>query len=164
MVEDLDAPAELEAGVKNLLDALDGNIQYSFPILDDPLYAAVSLLMGNDFKLFEFKGSATTAHADAPDGDFDLPIGISVGLGRLLTLDAEIGAGYDTYGIRKFLDFGNPTYILDGFYLEDDTHFAMTGTIGAYAGINWADVFEAGVTGGIYAIVRNEHERPRPGW
>ena len=70
MVDNLNAPAELEDGVKNLLDAFAGSIQYSFPILDDPVYAAVNLLMGNDFKLFELKGLASTEHADAPKFEF----------------------------------------------------------------------------------------------
>jgi Ca2+-binding RTX toxin-like protein len=155
MVDDLNVPDELEpfkTGVKNLLDKLgDPGFEYSFPVVDDPLFAAVSLVMGNDFKLFEFTGSASTENADAPTGDFDLPIGISVGLGGYITFDASVDAGFDTYGVRTFLNSGNPTDILDGFYLEDTTHFEMTGTIAAYAGVNWANVFEAGVSGGVYA-------------
>lgn len=36
-----------------------------------------------------------------------------------LTATADLGFGYDTYGIRKSIDTGNPLYALDGFYVMD---------------------------------------------
>lgn len=73
----------------------------------------------------------------------------------------EIGFGYDTYGIQKFIssEDKNALDLLDGFYVidfdeagNDRNELELTGEIFAGASINLLMV-EAGVRGGIYATI-----------
>ncbi|NEQ95341.1 MAG: DUF4347 domain-containing protein [Cyanothece sp. SIO2G6] len=68
---------------------------------------------------------------------------------------ADLGFGFDTYGIRQSIDTGNPFYTLDGFYLMDfdmegneKPEFELDGYIGLRGSIDVA-VVEAGVEGRI---------------
>lgn len=78
-------------------------------------------------------------------------------------IDAHIGVGYDTHGLAEAIaplyqghDF-DVSKVLDGFYIDANTHFHIDGTVGALPGIGLdgpiAAEFEVGgtVTTGVTA-------------
>ncbi len=153
-VEESDLPSGVKDGVVNLIERLQNGFNYYFPVLDDPVTVAVGLLMGKDVDLFKFDGQAIVTQAIAADLSFTLPFGLELGFGGGIGIDAVVHAGFDTWGLRKFLQSPtpDPLDILEGFYLTEDTHIEITGTISAHAGLDTM-FFDAGVEGGVYASI-----------
>jgi Ca2+-binding RTX toxin-like protein len=136
---------------------------FSFPLLDNPTQA-LGLLMGRDAVLVAY---------DMPPLEFEFeysqffsiwgPLGVSIN--GELEINIDFGFGYDTYGIRNFIegDFRNPLALFDGFYVSD-TDLA-TGEFGTdvpeltFEGGLWAaaeinlGVARAGVGGGLFAEI-----------
>lgn len=136
---------------------------FSFPLLDNPTQA-LGLLMGRDAVLVAY---------DMPPLEFEFeysqffsiwgPLGVSIN--GELAIDIDFGFGYDTYGIRNFVegDFKNPLALFDGFYISD-TDLA-TGEFGTdvpeltFEGGLWAaaeinlGLARAGVGGGLFAEI-----------
>lgn len=82
-----------------------------------------------------------------------LPITVDVRAIGKLSAVADLGFGYDTYGIRQYLNTGYEGYIFDGFYLKDwdqngrdKPEFEFTSTLGIKAGLS-AGVAEVGLKG-----------------
>lgn len=84
----------------------------------------MNLLTGGDATLFTYEMPLLEFKAD-----FSVPL-IRVPIGPVvLGVDAfggfraavDLAFGYDTYGIRKAIETGNPLYAFDGFYVSDFT-------------------------------------------
>ncbi len=132
-----------------------------FPILTDPK-KAFNLLLGKDVELFTY---------DLPKLEFSLkydspfipivgPLGVRIGGNIGAALD--LAFGYDTYGLRQFIDTKKGADIFNGFYVSDRANADGTGAdvpevtlnagLEASAELN-AVIVSAGVGGGIYANI-----------
>jgi Ca2+-binding RTX toxin-like protein len=132
-----------------------------FPILTDPK-KAFNLLLGKDVELFTY---------DLPKLEFNLeyespfipivgPLGVRIGGNIGAALD--LAFGYDTYGLRQFIDTKKAGDIFNGFYVSDTENPDGTGAdvpevtlnagLEASAELN-AVIVSAGVGGGIYANI-----------
>jgi Ca2+-binding RTX toxin-like protein len=132
-----------------------------FPILTDPK-KAFNLLLGKDVELFTY---------DLPKLEFNLeyespfipivgPLGVRIGGNIGAALD--LAFGYDTYGLRQFIDTKKGADIFNGFYVSDRANPDGTGAdvpevtlnagLEASAELN-AVIVSAGVGGGIYANI-----------
>jgi Ca2+-binding RTX toxin-like protein len=149
-----------------------GDRGFSFPLFDNPSQIFY-LLLGkqSDLALVEYR---------LPVLDFSFeysqffpifgPLGVSIFGTVGLTID--MGFGYDTRGIREFIDSKatHPELLVDGFYLTDlDTsgndvpELTFYGGIGAAAELNLG-IAEAGVAGGIGVEVDfNLHDNDQDG-
>ncbi|MGA8048966.1 MAG: LEPR-XLL domain-containing protein, partial [Burkholderiales bacterium] len=149
----------------------DKDSGFSFPLLKDPKQI-LYLLMGknSDIGLVEYR---------MPKLDFEFdysqffpifgPLGVSITGTVGLTID--FGFGYDTRGIREFVDSKgtHPELLVDGFYLTDlDTkgndipELTLFGGIAAAAELNLG-IAQAGVAGGIgvevdFNLHDNDHD------
>ena len=132
---------------------------FSLPIWDNP-GSAIGLLFGKDVVLvaydmeplvFEFEWSQFFSIFG--------PLGVSINAGIGVTID--LAFGYDTYGIRRFVegDFRNPLLLFEGFYISDTDlptgdfgtdvpELVVSGEVSAAAELNLG-VARAGVAGGI---------------
>ncbi|WP_416671882.1 hypothetical protein [Egbenema bharatensis] len=86
---------------------------------------------------------------------YGIPKIASIDINAILRLSAmaDLGFGYDTYGIRKAIDTGNPLYSLDGFFIMDwdmkgneKPEFRFKGSIGLQGSLN-ALIAEIGAEG-----------------
>jgi len=149
-----------------------GDRGFSFPLFDHP-EQIFNLLLGqkSDLALVEYR---------LPVLDFSFeysqffpifgPLGVSIFGTVGLTID--MGFGYDTRGIREFIDSKatHPELLVDGFYLtdldksgNDIPELTFFGGIGAAAELNLG-IAEAGVAGGIGVEVDfNLHDNDRDG-
>ncbi|MGK7961944.1 right-handed parallel beta-helix repeat-containing protein, partial [Crocosphaera sp.] len=94
---------------------------FIFPLLDNPKQA-INLLFGRDVVLFEY---------DTPTLSLGFSYGQELNLGGLtgLPLTAYIGGGanltadfnfgFDTHGLRQYVETGNSSALFDGFYVVD---------------------------------------------
>ena len=132
---------------------------FSFPILTDPSQI-FGLLLGQEATLIEY---------DMPPLIFDFsytqffpifgPLGVSITGNVGATIDFAFG--YDTAGIKHFIDTGlrNPALLFDGFFVsdlndagQDVPELQLRAGISAAAELNLG-VARAGVAGGIFATV-----------
>lgn len=134
----------------------------------------MTVLTGGDATLFTYEMPLMQAAASFSVPIFGLGIG-PVTLGIMargaVSLAADFAFGYDTYGIRKSLETGNPVFAFDGFYISDVTlptfknGSIVAGTggqekpelmfdldVGLEAGVN-AGIIKAGLGGGISFFV-----------
>jgi Ca2+-binding RTX toxin-like protein len=143
------------------IGASDASINpIAFPILDDPS-SAFGLLLGHDVSLFTFDMQPIDI-GDSFDTFIRLlgPLGVRFSGG--LNAHIDFAFGYDTRGLTDTLKTGNPTSLLDGFYVSDTAspdgtgpdipEVSLTGSIYAAAALN-VFVAEAGVGGGVFANV-----------
>ncbi len=149
-----DAPLLTQSLKDSLVDfvsKLATGFQYNFPMIENPVFAVASVLMGYETDLFHFSGEA---HVDFEAPIFVspavLPFGLEVGVKGSLGIDAKIDAGYDTRGLREFLQTKKIESISEGHYLHESTFLDFGGSIEAYASAG-APFFEVGVTGGVFA-------------
>ncbi|MCH8474688.1 MAG: LEPR-XLL domain-containing protein, partial [Opitutales bacterium] len=129
---------------------------FGFPILSDPTQI-FSLLMGGDAVLVTYS---------LPSLDFSLGVRIpivqlgpfQVGIRFAFDINAQMHFGYDTYGIRKVLDTGNPFYAIDGLFISDTANpdgsgrdipeFSLQASMALYGGIDvW--LARGGIEGGF---------------
>jgi Tol biopolymer transport system component/Ca2+-binding RTX toxin-like protein len=131
-----------------------------FPILTDPK-KAFNLLLGKDVELFTY---------DLPKLEFNLeysqffpivgPLGARIG-GKI-GAGVDLAFGYDTYGLRQFIDTKKAADIFNGFYVSDRANPDGTGAdvpevtlnagLEASAELNIV-IASAGVGGGIYGNI-----------
>jgi len=134
----------------------EGKGGFGYPILTDPTQV-FNLLLGNDavlvtYSLPQLDFSFETSFPLVQIGPFQ------AGIRFEFNIEAQLHFGYDTYGIRKAIDTGNPVWALDGFYIsdtdnadgsgEDVPEVSVDATIALYGGI---DVYLArgGIEGGF---------------
>ena len=154
-----------------------GKGKLEFPILSNPL-SIFNLLMGQDIDLFLF---------DAPPFVMDFgyeqsfpippfPI-VAAEIGGRIKATADFAFGFDTSGIRQFLDSGDFEDIFGGFFISDRLNpdgtgadvpeFTVQGQLTAGGKIDLV-IAEAGVRGGIFVTVDfnlndpNQDGRVRP--
>ena len=135
---------------------------WSFPIFKDPMNV-FGLLMGKDVVLVGY---------DMPKLSFNFQwsqffpiisiLGISVNVE--FGVDIDLAFGYDTHGIKEFIDGGytNPALVLDGLYIsddpknpifvKDDPELVLHGGLWAAVELN-VGFARAGIGGGIFAKV-----------
>ncbi|HEX4412580.1 MAG TPA: hypothetical protein VH107_03060, partial [Lacipirellulaceae bacterium] len=113
-----------------------------FPIIDDPKQAIFNLLLGRESDLFTF-----TVDEDVTAQGGQVPslevFGMGVEFGGEIPVDAHFKFGYDTLGLRELLNdvaSGNTSNVAaevkDGFYISDDSHFKLSGSLVAGVGVS----------------------------
>jgi hypothetical protein len=122
------------------------SFQLSSPLLDDPTQGIFKILLGQNVPLFEMQGSFSK---DA-QVKYTFPIlGIlSVGIQGDLMPNVKFDLGYDTYGMRQFLESGNASDLASGLFVGDDTGIKLDARVGAVASLDIV-VASLSVDGGI---------------
>jgi Ca2+-binding RTX toxin-like protein len=133
---------------------------FQFPIIDNPA-SLLGVLLGQDATLFAYQ---------TPQLSADFSMGVTVPITGPLSVEfvggigvsAQFAFGYDTRGLREFVDSRDPVDLVDGFFVSD-REFAdgtgadidevtLRGSLEAFATLT-AGVASASVGGGIYATV-----------
>ncbi|MDT8419498.1 MAG: calcium-binding protein, partial [Desulfuromonadales bacterium] len=157
-----------DAATKESMQTLTGGGggAFAFPILDNPSQV-FGLLMGNDVTLVTYDLAPFFMKFEWSQF-FPIygPLGVSVNVE--FSVDIDLAFGFDTYGIRQFIDadFSNPLLIMNGLYVSDDPDLSDNDGIPTtddpeliFGGGLWAaaelnlGVARAGVGGGIFAEV-----------
>ena len=93
-----------------------------FPYIKD-ISNWMSLMSGGDATLFTYELPLLKFSADISVllATYGIPGVASVDVNAIagFSATADLGFGYDTYGIRRAIDTGNPLYALDGLYVMD---------------------------------------------
>ena len=136
-------------------DKLKDNGRFDVPILSDP-GQIFNLLLGKDATLitYDMKPLELGFKYESPRIPIFPPIFAVIGASLGATIDFDFG--FDTYGIRKFVDsdFVNPGLIFAGFFVDDGTHpeLQITGGLWVAAELSVAMAY-GGISGGLYATV-----------
>lgn len=136
---------------------------YSIPLIDNPAQGIVSFLLGHDADLFTFEFNLFLP-GQLPDAllqSISLPFGLDVELAGQFLVDAHFKAAYDTRGMRDFVGSGDPSDLLNGFYMQTaanendpmNSHFNVSGLISATAGASFG-FFDFGVEGKVEANLK----------
>ncbi|MFI7463510.1 hypothetical protein [Nonomuraea sp. NPDC049646] len=135
---------------------------FSFPVLQNAGRSIFSLLMGKDVELVAFdSGPLRLGFSYSQSfGPVWSPPPIMVVISGTAGVEAQIRAGFDTYGIRKAIEQGKvDLQVLDSLYLKttDDQGrplpaISLTGRLEAGAAVDVVLV-KAGVSGGIFLTV-----------
>jgi len=143
--------AAIASSVNELLDALQGPVSFSVPLLSDPSGSVFQLLLGQDVDLFradiDFEGSG------GYDPELDVP-GLSFGFGSDIAWKIHAGLGLDTRGLRGFFQdaadgqFHTGRHLGEGFYFTEDTSLKLTAKLAAELSANLV-IVHAGIEGGI---------------
>lgn len=107
----------------------------------------MNLLSGKDATLFTYELPLLEFKAELEVllFSYGIPKIASIDINAIARLSAmaDLGFGYDTYGIRKSIQTGNPLYALDGFYVSDfdrngkeKPEFKFKGSIGLGGELN----------------------------
>eukprot|EP01124_Arcella_intermedia_P032622 TRINITY_DN763_c0_g1_i1.p2 TRINITY_DN763_c0_g1~~TRINITY_DN763_c0_g1_i1.p2 ORF type:complete len:253 (-),score=71.26 TRINITY_DN763_c0_g1_i1:260-1018(-) len=94
---------------KNGLSDKDCTPLFTLPILTDPLNTILNIILGKPFGIVQFSPPEFTYLLG-----FSFPI-----LTPFPALQMLFTIGFDTYGIMKAMDSGNPLLIFDGFYISN---------------------------------------------
>lgn len=158
-VEQLDSlPSAAQDILVNALTELDEELNQGasveFPILSNPAGTVFQWLVGQNADLFTAQADITLEPSDV-DLSGPLPVGIDGGLRGGFSPSITLDVGYDTFGLRRFLEnhrngVASATDLLDGFYIGDDSQLSIKGSLAAYIQFN-ALVFNAEFSGGINA-------------
>ena len=152
-VDNLGITAEEKVSLKDQLSKIKNQDFFDFPILDDPIQGIISVLMGKDVDLFTFTAVAEITLLEIPLVELTFPLGpvaLVAGLGLEGNVDAVFKAGYDTSGLRQYIDSSDGLDLLNGFWIGDDSKLSLSLTLNAYVGVS-VYVFAAGITGGLTA-------------
>lgn len=104
----------------------------SFPIFEDPESGVFDLLAGNDVDLVRLEagfGENGISFQSSPIPLFSIGIATIDFTPPSLTLDADIGMGFDTFGMRQLISGGtsaSSASLLDGFYLDTDSFMSVS--------------------------------------
>jgi len=139
------APVDVRQEIRNNADAdafysQTEEVEISFPILEQPLNA-FRLLLGQDVDLFLLDlpklqvGFGIPIFKIGPLG----PYPIFISLAGYLGVEADLKFGYDTYGLRTYLETNDPLDVFSGFFISDRENADGTGK----------DVPEGTLTGGL---------------
>ena len=141
----------------NVMDDI-GDLDIGFPLIEEPTQA-FKLLLGQDVPLFTLDVPAL-GFAFSYSEFFRIWGPFGVRLFGDISAGVDLGFGYDTLGLRHFLDSTNVLDLFDGFYIsdrqkadgtgDDIAELYLKGGIAAAAALN-VGVLEAGVGGGITA-------------
>ncbi|MEO1526164.1 MAG: dockerin type I domain-containing protein [Planctomycetota bacterium] len=144
---------------------------FQFPILQNPA-SLIGVMLGQDATLFAYQTPRLSA-------DFSMGVTIPI-TGPLaiefvggIGVDAQFSFGYDTLGLRNFIDTKKPEDLLDGFFVSDRENVdgtgsdvdevTLRGSLEAFATIT-TGVASVSVGGGIYATVgANLHDNNHDG-
>ena len=154
-VSGLNVPQGAKDALTSLTSGLTNGVDLEFPILNNPSQAVFNMLLGKDSDLFTL---AANMHLDAQENTRDFSVvGMGLGFGGDIKVDAKFTFAYDTYGLREMInqiaagtfDAGQvASDIADGFYVADDSYLSISGSIGASAGVT-VGFFGVSVNGGI---------------
>ncbi|MCA9310873.1 MAG: hypothetical protein KDA21_06685, partial [Phycisphaerales bacterium] len=161
--------ASLESDFTSRIEGFSDNEDQrnlAFPIIEDPLAQVAKLLTGKNVDLFTYTTPELVAGFDfgVRFGPLIPPIPLFVGLNGGLMARAQFSFGYDTFGIKKFIQAkqqtgsANALLLADGFYVQDKPggmdvkEIELSGYIAASVELDLL-VAEAGVEGGIRASV-----------
>lgn len=152
-VDNLGITPDEKVSLKDQLSKIKNQDFFDFPILDDPIQGIISVLMGKDVDLFTFTAVAEIDLLTIPLVDLTFPLGpvaLIAGLGLEGNVNAVFKAGYDTSGLRQYIDSSDGLHLLNGFWIGEDSELSLSLTLNAYVGVS-AYVFAAGITGGLTA-------------
>ena len=155
----LDSEQQASASTFSSVVGLQGESGFAFPIFENP-FEVLGLLMGKDATLITFDLAPLVV--DFKWSQFFSifgPLGVSVNLqvGALF----DFAFGFDTNGIRRFIEggFENAILIGDGFFISDTENadgsgldvpeIVLTGAAFAAAELNLG-IAKAGVAGGLF--------------
>jgi Ca2+-binding RTX toxin-like protein len=137
---------------------------FSFPFLDNPM-ELFGLLMGKDVTLVRWD-MPTFKFEFSYSQNFPIFGPLNAHLGGKIGATIDIGFGYDTYGLRLFIEDWNAAHLLEGFFIADydaagneRPELTLYGEIFAGASINLM-IVEAGVTGGVFATIEFDLNDP----
>ena len=133
---------------------------FQFPILQNPA-SLIGVMLGQDATLFAYQTPRLVA-------DFSMGVTIPI-TGPLaiefvggIGVDAQFSFGYDTLGLRNFIESKKPEDLLDGFFVSDRENVdgtgsdvdevTLRGSLEAFATIT-TGVASVSVGGGVYATV-----------
>ncbi|MEM8912072.1 MAG: dockerin type I domain-containing protein, partial [Planctomycetota bacterium] len=133
---------------------------FQFPILDNPA-SLIGVLLGKDATLFAYQTPKLAA---------DFAMGVTIPITGPLAIelvggigvDAQFSFGYDTLGLRNFIESKDAVDLADGFFISDRENadgtgadvaeLNLRGSLEAFASLT-AGVASASIGGGIYATV-----------
>lgn len=156
---DTDASATYKNQVSGFMGDVNSLDNFKIPIFENPS-VLFNLFVGEPVPLVEW-------HMPAFIFEFSYVQKIAIypplyaQFGGSIGAKIEVGFGYDTFGIQKFIgsEDRNPLDLLDGFYVIDfDEHgndrneLELTGELFAGASIDLL-IAEVGVRGGLYATI-----------
>ncbi|MDM8557941.1 LEPR-XLL domain-containing protein [Candidatus Parabeggiatoa sp. HSG14] len=136
-------------------DKMKENGSFNFPILSDPSQI-FNLILGKEATLitYDMKPLELGFKYESPFISIFGPLGVKIGAALGATIDFDFG--FDTYGIRKFVesDFVNPGLIFAGFFVDDGNHpeLQVFGKLWAKAELNLLVAY-GGVSGALEAKV-----------
>ena len=144
---------------------------FQFPIVQNPA-SLIGVLLGQDATLFAYQTPRLTA-------DFSMGVTIPI-TGPLaiefvggIGVDAQFSFGYDTLGLRRFIESGKAADLADGFFVSDRENVdgtgsdvdevTLRGSLEAFATVT-AGVASVSVGGGVFASVgANLHDNNNDG-
>jgi nitrous oxidase accessory protein NosD len=164
VTEQVDAPDQMKAapevGAFYTEMTEDDGLAISFPIIENPLNA-FKLLLGQDVDLFLVDLPPLAVGLPFPIikvGPIIPPIPIFVAMSGYISAGIDLKFGYDTRGLRKFLDTEDPWDVFAGFFIsdrenadgtgQDVSEATLTGVLNAGAELSLV-VASAGVSGGV---------------
>ncbi|MFM7087647.1 MAG: PA14 domain-containing protein [Cyanobium sp.] len=131
---------------------------FVIPLIDDPKNA-IKLLLGQDVDLFQWTMPGMGMESEI-EQSFPIYPGIEGLIEGGFGVDANIGFGFDTYGLNEWRKSGfkgsEAWKVFNGFYVsdwldgEDVPEFSLDATMGAGLGLS-ALVVRADITGGLEA-------------
>ncbi|MEM1067337.1 MAG: dockerin type I domain-containing protein [Planctomycetota bacterium] len=151
--------AQESSSFLNQMTSISGG-GFVFPIIDNPA-SLLGVLLGQDATLFAYQ---------TPQLSADFSMGVSVPITGPLAVEfvggigvtAQFAFGYDTRGLRHFIESKDPLDLANGFFVSDREsadgtgadvdEVTLRGSLEAFATLT-AGVASASVGGGIYATV-----------
>jgi hypothetical protein len=138
ILKQLSGPTKTAA--QAIFDFLDpnknGNIKISTPFFDNPQDGVVKILMGQDTDLFHLTATFKGQTKPSLSLFIPAPVGGFASLDGQVNLDIMVGVGYDTFGLRTFLNdlLKNPNNpkaedLTAGLYLDKDSHANIDGVL-----------------------------------
>jgi hypothetical protein len=116
---------------------------FSFPLLDDPAGGVFKLLLGQDVDFVNFHFQFHLSASETQELPFCDPV-VKARFTGTINSDVYFKIGYDTKGLRDFLDSlinqGNPQIgkLADGFYIDSTRDLLdMSGSISAGLAVDW---------------------------
>lgn len=158
------------AAFLNKMSSIEGG-GFQFPVLDNPA-SLIGVLLGQDATLFAYQTPQLSA-------DFSMGITVPItgpfaiefvgGIG----VDAQFSFGYDTRGLRQFIDSKDVLDLANGFFVSDRENVdgtgsdvaevTLRGSLEAFAALT-AGVASVSVGGGVYATIgANLHDNDGDG-
>eukprot|EP01060_Flectonema_neradi_P023903 TRINITY_DN322_c0_g1_i9.p1 TRINITY_DN322_c0_g1~~TRINITY_DN322_c0_g1_i9.p1 ORF type:complete len:3456 (+),score=791.11 TRINITY_DN322_c0_g1_i9:121-10488(+) len=112
-------------GLSGLFKRLSQSKYFKMPFLQPQ--SLLKLLMGQDIDIFTIESPKLDVQLIVDFG-FDVDI-VAVGFYGQFDFNAQIAGGYDTSGIRRAIEQGDPLLALDGFFISDTDIATGTGGV-----------------------------------